>query len=477
MKVLFVTSEALPFVQTGGLGDVSSALPAQLCREGLDVRVVLPLYREIKERYGPGLTRIYEGRVSLAWRDQYLGIMMIRNDGVTYYFIDNEYYFSRPRTYGEFDDAERYAYFSKAVLCLMNALDFFPDVLHANDWQSALAVIYLKRRFQGDGRYRRVAALYTVHNIEYQGIYGFEILGDVFELGPWDRTCVEYNGKINLTKGAIVCADALSTVSPGYSRELTEEYCSSGLFHIMRGVRHKTFGILNGIDCDLYNPASDPDIAANFTPSDLSGKKKCTAELEDICGFGHSSAPIVAIVSRLAGHKGLDLVLRVFEELIDTTDLRFAILGTGDRKYEEFFRAMGERFAGRVHAHIGFDKLLARKFYAGADMFLMPSRSEPCGLSQMIASRYGTVALVRETGGLADTIKPYNEYENSGNGFSFSAYNAHDMMNVIRYARGVYGDRKRWQGIMRRAMKTDFSWKNPAREYIGLYGSICCTDR
>lgn len=477
MKVLFVTSEALPFVQTGGLGDVSCALPASLCRAGLDVRVVLPLYHEIKEKYGRELTPVYEGRMSLAWRDQYLGIMESKKGGVTYYFIDNEYYFNRPRTYGEFDDAERYAYFSKAVLCLMAAVDFFPDVLHANDWQSALAVIHLKRRFQGDERYRGVAALYTIHNIEYQGMYGFELLGDVFELGPWDKTCVEYNGKINLTKGAIVCADALSTVSPRYAWELTEEYYSSGLFHIVRGMRHKTSGILNGIDYDLYDPASDPGIASTFTPSDLAGKKKCTAELEDICGFGHSEAPIVAVVSRLAGHKGLDLVLRVFEELIATTDLRFAILGTGDRKYEEFFRAMSERFPGRVHAHIGFDKSLAGKHYAGADMFLMPSKSEPCGLSQMIASRYGTVAIVRETGGLADTISPYNEYENSGNGFSFSAYNAHDMMNVIRYARSVYDDKPRWRGIMRRAMESDFSWNSSAEKYIALYESIRYRDR
>lgn len=473
MKVLFATSEALPFVQTGGLGDVSAALPAALCRAGVDVRVVLPLYREVKEKYRRELTTVYEGRMSLAWRDQYLGIMECRHGGVTYYFIDNEYYFNRPRTYGEFDDAERYAYFSKALLCLMNAVGFFPDVLHANDWQCALSVIYLKRRFQGDARYRSVSALYTVHNIEYQGMYGFELLGDVFELGAWDKTCVEYNGKINLTKGAAVCADALSTVSPRYASELTEEYYSSGLFHIMRSVRHKTFGILNGIDTDLYDPASDGDIAAKFTPARPQGKEKCKTELENICNFEHTDAPIVAMVSRFAGHKGFDLVLRVFEELISTSDLRFAVLGTGDKKYEEFFRAMSERFRGRVYVHIGFDKRLAKKYYAGADMFLMPSKSEPCGLSQMIASRYGAVAIVRETGGLGDTISPYNEYENCGNGFSFSAYNAHDMMNVIRYARSVFEDKPRWSKIVRRAMETDFSWKSSAQKYIALYERLC----
>ena len=472
MKVLFITSEALPFVQTGGLGDVSAALPAALCRAGHDVRIVLPLYSSIKETFAAELTHIFAGSVSLAWREQYMGVFSTKRGGVTYYFIDNEYYFKRPRTYGEFDDAERYAFFSKAALCLMNAVDFFPDAIHANDWQSALSVIYLKRCFQGDERYRRVAALYTLHNVEYQGIYGFEVLSDVFGLGPWDKECVEYNGKLNLTKGALLCADAVTTVSERYADELTGEYFSSELYHIMRLVRRKTSGVTNGIDCELYDPSHSDGVAARYSPSDLRGKRKCRAKLEDICNFAHSSSPIVVIVSRLEAHKGFDLVLRVFDELMSTSDLRFAILGTGDGKYEEFFCSAQMRFPGRVYSHIGFDRSLAEKFYAGGDMFLMPSKSEPCGLSQMIASRYGAVAIVRETGGLADTISPYNEYENTGNGFSFTDFNAHDMMHVIRYARAVYDDRERWLGIMRRAMKTDFSWDRPAKKYEEIYERI-----
>lgn len=472
VKVLFVTSEAAPFVQTGGLGDVSSALPAALSSLGADVRVVLPCYRQIKEKYAASLERVYEGSVSLSWREQYMGVLTAKHGGVTYYFIDNEYYFDRPRTYGEFDDAERYAFFSKAALSLMDAVGFFPDVLHANDWQSALSVIYLKRRYSADERWRKVRAVYTIHNIEYRGIYGFELLGDVFGLGAWDRECVEYNGKLDLTKGALVCADAVTTVSPRYASELTGQYAASQLYHIMRQIVPKTTGILNGIDCSLYDPQTDGAIAANYSASDLRGKRKCRAELERLCGFERSPAPIVAVVSRLAEHKGIDLILCVLDELISTTDLRFAILGTGEARYEEFFRSAESRFPGRVHAHIGFDPELARRHYAGADMLLMPSLSEPCGLSQMIASRYGALALVRETGGLCDTISPYNEYENTGNGFSFAAYNAHDMMNALRYARSVYDDRNKWLSIVRRAMRTDFSWDASAKKYAGLYSSL-----
>ena len=473
MRVLFITSEALPFVQTGGLGDVSSALPAALAKLGIDVRVVLPYYASVRERFAASLERVYEGSVSLAWREQYMGVLTAERDGVTYYFIDNEYYFARPRTYGEFDDAERYAFFSKAALSLMDSVGFFPDVIHANDWQSALCVIYLKRIYFADPRYRRVAAVYTVHNVEYQGIYGFELLGDVFGLGEWDRECVEYNGKLNLTKGALITADAATTVSPRYAAELRNGCASSGLYHIIRLIDGKLTGIINGVDCDLYDPATDEIIASRYSPSDLRGKRKCRAELEKLCGFEHSSAPVVAVVSRLAEHKGLDLILCVLEELIATTDLRFAVLGTGEVRYEDAFRCAEVRFKGRVCAHICFDPVLAHKHYAGADMLLMPSEIEPCGLSQMIASRYGTLAVVRETGGLADSISPYNEYENTGNGFSFAAYNAHDMMNVLRYARRVYDDRDRWLALMRRAMRTDFSWNASAKAYAAVYESVC----
>lgn len=469
MKVLFVTSEALPFVQTGGLGDVSSALPAALRKNGVDVRVVLPYYSSVKKKFGNDLERVWEGSVSLGWREKYMGVLSLIKDGVTYYFIDNEYYFKRPRTYGEYDDAERYAFFSKAALSLMDAVGFFPDVLHANDWQSALSVIYLKRIYSADERYRRVAAVYTIHNIEYQGMYGFELLSDVFGLGAWDRECVEYNGKLNLAKGALICADAVTAVSPRYARELTGEYFSSGLYHIMRTVSGKTTGILNGIDCDLYDPSKDADIASRYSASDMRGKRSCRAELESICGFEHSPAPIIAVVSRMTEKKGMDLILYALDELMATTDFRLAVLGTGDKRYEERFGAAALRFPGRVHTHVGFDPVLARKHYAGADMFLMPSETEPCGLSQMIASRYGALAAVRETGGLADTIVPYNEYENVGNGFSFAAYNANDMMNVLRYARSVYDDRKRWLSLVKRAMLSDFSWEKSAKLYTQVY--------
>ena len=475
MKILYAAGEALPFAATGGLGDVMGSLPAAVkatLGDKADVRVVIPLYPSVRNGWNDKLERVFEGEMTLSWRRQYLGIYKIERSGVTFYFIDNEYYFKRAQAYGNFDDGERFAFFSKAVLELMRITDFYPDILHANDWQSALSVIYLKRKYAHLERYQRISALYTIHNIDYQGVFGFDILGDVFELDEWDRSIVDYSGNINLTKGAIVCADRVTTVSPRYSKEIMTEYYSAGLYHILRMYREKIIGIINGIDISYYDPKTDPDIASNYSADDMTGKAKNKAALEDICSFPHSDAPIVAMVSRLASHKGFELVRRVLEEIVCNSDIRFAVLGTGEAELEDFFRYMASRYPDRVCAMIEFNKALSKKIYAGADMFLMPSKSEPCGLSQMIASRYGTVAIVREIGGLADTIIPYNEFENTGNGFSFVNYNAHDMMNTVYYARTVYGDGEKWRSIVRRAMDTDFSWHSSAVKYIDLYTSM-----
>lgn len=477
MKILYAASEALPYASTGGLADVVGSLPQAVKKElgeGADVRVVIPLYPTIRRRFAEEIEMVCEMNVKLAWRNQYCGIWQTNASGVTFYFIDNEYYFNRSALYGSFDDAERFAYFGKAILELMTAVGFYPDVLHANDWQTAPAVIYLKRKYAHLTAYQNIKTLFTIHNIDYQGIYDFSILGDIFELAEWDRGVVEYNGCINLLKGAVVCSDMVSTVSSRYADEILTEYYASGLHHILRASQDKLCGIVNGIDVDYYSAEADPEIAENFTADDLSGKAACKAELEDVCGFTHApNIPILAMVSRLASHKGFDLVTRVIEEILTETSIRFVLLGTGEFELEDFFTKLAERYPERVCVKLEYNKSLSKKFYAGADMFLMPSKSEPCGLAQMISSRYGTVPIVRETGGLYDTIHAFNEYDGSGNGFSFANYNAHEMKNTVEYAVSLYmGKPDVWAEIVKNVMKVDFSWSVSAKKYIDIYTKL-----
>lgn len=476
MKILYVASEALPYASTGGLADVVGSLPIAVKRslgEGADVRVVIPMYPSIKEKFLDVITLERETNVRLSWRSQYCGIWSTVREGVTFYFIDNEYYFKRKSLYGSFDDGERFAFFGKAVLELISAMSFYPDVLHANDWQSAPAVIYLKRKLGLDSGYADIKILYTIHNIDYQGIYNFSILGDIFELAEWDRSVVEYNDSINLTKGAIVCADRVSTVSPRYASEIMTEFYSSGLNHILNMYSCKLSGIINGIDTDYYNSETDPEIAANFTAEDLSGKEKDKLDLQAACGFSpNPQVPLISMVSRLASHKGFDLVRHVIEEFVVNNEVQFALLGTGEYELEDFFASLAARYPDKVCAKLEYNKSLSKKFYAGADMFLMPSKSEPCGLAQMIASRYGTVPVVRETGGLYDTIKAYNKYTGEGNGFSFTNYNAHEMKHVLEEALALYKDRKAWEALVKNVMAVDFSWNSSAEKYISLYTSM-----
>ncbi len=478
MKILYATAEALPFASTGGLADVMGALPKSVYKvldKKSDVRVVMPMYPVVRAKFAEVIELVAEVNVRLAWRNQYCGIWKTVTEGVTYYFIDNQYYFERDRLYGCFDDAERFAFFSKCVLELMAAVNFYPDVLHANDWQSALAVIYLKRKYSHLDEYHGIRALFTIHNIDYQGVFDFGILGEVFELPEWDRSIVEYNGNVNLLKGAIVCADMVNTVSQTYSREILTEYYASGLHHILRAAdaEGKLIGIVNGIDVDYYNSETDPDIAKNYTLDDMTGKAECKAELQELCGFDVSpDTPVIAMVSRLASHKGFDLVKHILEEFIISNNVQFVLLGTGETELENFFAALAFRYPKQVCVKLEYNKALSKKFYAGADLFLMPSKSEPCGLSQMIASRYGTVPVVRECGGLADTIRPYNEHDGSGNGFTFTNYNAHDMMHVLEYALSLYADHTKWDGLVGNVMKVDFSWTVSAKKYIDIYTSL-----
>ena len=473
MKILYVGSEAFPFVATGGLGDVLGSLPvemANLCPEN-DIRVVIPYYNTIPKKYADEMTLAAEFDVHLAWRCQKTQVWSYCLKGVTFYFIKNDYYFARNRLYGEYDDGERFAYFSMAVIDMLEQVGFVPDVLHANDWQTALTVVYLKKkRF-----YPETKAIYTIHNIEYQGKFPEAILGDVFSLGIEDLHDVEYNGCINLTKGAIVCCDELTTVSSRYSEEIRLPYYSHGLSDVITMYSYKTCGIVNGIDTEYYNPMKDPAMEGEHFSAKyrtFSGKASNKLALQKKLGLNvDQSRPLIAMVTRLVSHKGLDLVRAIIGEVLQG-ESQFVILGTGDEDYEYFFRKLEEYYPGKVRALIKFDKDLSKQIYAGADLFLMPSQAEPCGLSQMIACRYGTVPVVRQTGGLYDTIKPFDPTTGEGNGFTFYAFHPYEMKDAIGRALSVYCDQKLWKRVVRNAMESDFSWRASAEKYLKLYTEL-----
>lgn len=472
-KILFAASEALPFASTGGLADVIGSLPAVLVSRDIDARVVLPLYNSIDTKFRETFEFLGSITVRLSWRKQYCGVFRTVYNGVIYYFIDNEYYFRRMSMYGSFDDGERYAFFSRAVLDIMPFIDFFPDILHTNDWQSALAVIYLKRKYSVFNGYNKIISVHTIHNIDYQGSFELKDLGDIFDLESSDIGVVEYDGRINLTKGAVVCCDHLTTVSPKYAEEIQTETFSSGLHHIIIGNRDKVSGILNGIDTVYYNPESDPALYKPFGPDTLELKAENKAVLQRELGLPEQpDTPMLAMITRLTAHKGLDLVTRVLEEALKN-DIQFVLLGTGELDYENFFTRLSADYPDKVKSVIRFDKALSKKIYAAADIFLMPSRSEPCGLAQMIASRYGTVPLVRETGGLYDSIKYYDVVTEKGNGFTFTNFNAHDMLYTMWHAIDIYThEKEKWKRLVRKIMQIDFSWGVSADEYIKLYRDL-----
>ena len=477
-KILFVGAEALPFAATGGLGDVLGSLPKALkdkAGENADIRVVMPLYDKIGEKYKNEMKFICSFTVPLSWRNLYCGVKALEMGGVTYYFIDNEFYFKRGPIYGHYDDGERYAYFCKAVLIMMSQIDFFPDILHAHDWQAALSVVYAKRKFASLPGYCDMKTVFTIHNIEYQGKYDFAILGDVFDLDDSDRNTMEYGDCINLMKGAIQCADAVTTVSPRYAEEIMTQDFSHGLHYILRENEYKLRGILNGIDTELYNPKNDPVITCKFTDRSLGKKTANKMALQREVGLPENGdIPMYAIITRLASHKGIDLVKCIIGEFIAGNNVQLVVLGTGDKEYENFFLGLEEAFPEKVRSLITYDRDLAKRIYASADMFIMPSKSEPCGLAQMIASRYGTVPIVRETGGLYDSIKPYWEdgKKAHGNGFTFANYNAHELLDRLCAAYELYCDREKWTKLVRVAMKTDFSWDISAEKYLEMYNSL-----
>lgn len=473
MKILYAASEAAPFAATGGLGDVMASLPAAVLKKcpSAQISVVLPLYASVRERFGDELCTVLQGEVSLAWRRLYFGVLSLSRGGITYLFIDNEYYFKRDSFYGDFDDGERFAFFSAAILRYIELSGDIPDVIHANDWQTALVPVYLRLWYGKDRRFREIRCVYTIHNIGYRGQFSPDSLWDVFGIWNEDRWVLDYDSAADLTKGAVVCADLITTVSPTYAREILTPFHSAGLHHILRENSGRLVGILNGIDTERYDPATDPFISENYSAEKLCGKSACRRELCRIAGFPESDVrtPIVGMVSRLAAHKGFDLVTRVILEMIDGNDARFVLLGTGDSRFEGYFRWLSEVRPGCFFACLTFDSALASKIYAGADIFLMPSLSEPCGLSQMIAARYGAVPVVREVGGLADSIRSVDDSGEGGCGFSFSDYNAHDMMYTLRRAARMYSSGEIWERVVHSAMTADFSWDSSAEKYIELY--------
>ncbi len=470
MKVLFAASEALPFAMSGGLADVAGALPKALRKRVIGCRVVMPLYETVSEELRSQMRFVTSITVPVAWRRQYCGIFEAKVGSVTYYLLDNQYYFKRPNLYGYYDDAERYAFFSRAVLEILPYIDFKPDIIHCNDWQTGMVPVYLDMFYKFDPFYANIKTVFTIHNIQYQGKYGHDLLEDVLGLPKENSDVVDYDGCVNIMKGAIMCSDKITTVSPTYSKEILDPYYSHGLDYVLKDKQDKLTGIVNGIDVDVYNPETDAMIFKNFSASDMSGKAVNKAELQKALKLPErEDVPLIGIVSRLVEHKGFDLVKAVFEELLQE-DVQFAILGSGEWTYETFFYEMCKKYPDKVGLKLGFVPDLAHKIYAGADIFLMPSKSEPCGLAQMVALRYGTIPIIRETGGLNDTIK--DSGDGVGNGFTFKNYNAHEMKDTILRAVDGYKNKEGWEILKNRAVSCDNSWNASAGSYISLYKEL-----
>lgn len=474
MNILFAASEATPYIASGGLADVAGSLPAAINQKGHDCRIVIPLYKGINPQLRASMTFITHITVDVSWRKQYCGIFTAIFNGVTYYFLDNEYYFGRDGIYGFYDDCERFVFYSRAVLEMLRYIDFKPDVINANDWQAAMIPVYYEVFYKYQQGYEDIKTVFTIHNIQYQGNYGREVLNEVMGLPMYHMSLLEYDGGINMMKGAIETADKVTTVSPSYAWEILDPWYSYGMDRILRNRQYKLSGIVNGIDVEGYNPETDKIIEKNYSAKSTTGKKVCKAKLLEELGLQEGNEPLIGIVTRFVSHKGIDLIRYVFEDLI-RAGFKFAILGSGEKIYEDFFKEMESRYRDRVSVSLGFIPELSRKIYSGADMFLMPSQSEPCGLAQMIAMRYGTIPIVRETGGLRDTVRDCGG--ENGNGFTFKTYNAHDMFDACMRAKAAYEDKRGWNRIIKRDMSEDFSWANSAELYIKLYREVAGTDK
>jgi len=476
-KVLFVASESMPFAKTGGLADVAHTLPKTLVASGLDVRVMMPRHARIKDAWAAQLKPLVQAEIAVGWRRKYLGVETLEHSGVTYYFIDNEDYFGDAIYRGGDAENEQYLFFCKAVCEATRLIDgsgiFKPDLLHLNDWHTGMIPFLMKTRYNAILG-REIPTLFTIHNIEFQGKMGFEQMQDLLDVPELYNTpeYLELAGSANMMKAALVFADRISTVSPSYAHEIMGHWAGFGLEGILSARRGEVSGILNGIDTEDFDPQTDPGIAAPFSVADLRGKRSNKKALRDEFALTTAlTTPIIAMVSRLTDQKGISLVRHVLEELL-CEDVAFILLGSGDPSYENFFNYIAAKYPDTTGVYIGYNEALAHRIYAGADFLLMPSEFEPCGLSQMIAQRYGTLPIVRETGGLIDTVEPYNEFTGQGTGFSFATYNAHDMLEAIRRALGVYQNKAVMRRLRKNALALDHSFQRSARQYEALYETM-----
>ena len=476
-NVLFVSSEAVPFIKTGGLADVAGSLPKYFDKEHYDVRVMLPKYLCIPEKWRSHMKYVTHFYMDLAWRSQYVGVLEMEYAGVHYYFIDNEFYFAGPKPYGYIhEDIEKFAFFSKAALSAMPLLGFKPDIVHCHDWQTGLVPVYMKERFHDGEFFRDMKSIMTIHNLKFQGIWDLKKVKDITGLPPYFFTSdkLEAYGDANYLKGGIVYADAVTTVSDSYAEEIKTPFYGEHLDGLMRARSNCLTGIVNGIDYEEFNPATDTRIVSNYNQKTFRKEKpKNKKALQQELGLEVNDKKfMIGIVSRLTDQKGLDLIAYMMDQIC-AEDVQLVILGTGESQYENMFRHFAWKYPDRVSANIYYSEDMSHKIYASCDAFLMPSLFEPCGLSQLMSLRYGTVPIVRETGGLKDTVEPYNEYESTGTGFSFANYNAHEMMNTINYAKHVfYNNKREWNKIVDRGMLKDFSWTSSAKKYQKLYDNL-----
>ena len=470
-KILFVTAECAPFIRSGGLGDVAGALPQALSAIGDETRVILPLYEDIPEAYRKDMEFVGSVTVQLCWRNQYAGLFRYATNGATVYFIDNEYYFKRKGLYGHFDDGERFAFFSKAVLQVLPLTKFKPDIIHVNDWQSALLPVMLDSCYRKEELYKKIKTVLSIHNIEFQGEMSPYVIGDIFGLPRDAYRIVEHKGNANMLKAGIESANAVVAVSKTYAEEIKSPYFAYGLEGILNARAAKLHGIVNGIDTEVYNPATDKALFAKYTENTVAKKSACKSGLQELLGLSLGDFPLIGMVTRLTSQKGIDLVLAVAEQIL-CLGTQLVILGTGEWKYENGLTELAKRYPGKMAVKIGFSGDLASKIYSGVDLFLMPSKFEPCGLSQMIAMRYGTIPIVRETGGLKDTVPAYNPVDMTGAGITFKTYNAHDMLDAVNRAVALYNEPAHRKAIIANAMSADYSWTASAKKYAELYEKL-----
>ena len=475
MKVLFCASECVPFVKTGGLADVAGALPIALKQDGVDVRVILPKYGMIDEYWKSRMTHVCNFEVLFGWERVFCGVETVEDNGVTYYFIDNETFFYVNDIYGDgINEGLRFAFFCRAILEALPRIGFFPDVLHLNDWQTGLTAALLKTQYAAGAEYAHIRTVFSIHNLKYQGLFRWQDIAGRLGLDEryFTSEYLEFYGNISCMKGGLVFADRINTVSPTYANEIKTPYFGENLDGLLRARENTLSGILNGLDYTIFDPATDRFLPYHFDPEHLEGKLTCKRALQKECALEVRDVPLIGMIARLSSQKGLDLVERVLSDIM-RSDIQIGFLGKGEQRFVDLLNWANWRYPHRVHARIELDEGLAHRIYAGSDMFLMPSQFEPCGLSQMIALKYGSVPIVRETGGLKDTIIPYNKFTDEGNGFSFANYNAHEMLNTIEHAVHYwYEDKPMWKRMMLRGMRDNFAWDKPAKQYVALYEQL-----